>query len=78
MNKKIKAYIFDNLGQAKTYELNSVHNMLKMDYILSKQGKNVTFLYEDKWLQINDELDFIDNEKIIKEYINNIDRKEMR
>ena len=78
MNKKIKAYIFDSLGQAKIYELDSVHNMLKMDYILSKQGKNVTFLYGDKWLQIDDELDFIINEEIIKEYINNIDRKEVR
>lgn len=78
MNKKIKTYIFDDLGRAKTYELNSIHNMLKMDYILSKQGKNTTFLYGDKWLQIDDELDFIINEEIIKEYINNIDRKEMR
>lgn len=78
MNKKINAYIFDELGRAKVYELNSAYNMLKMDYILSKQGENVTFLYGDRWLYINDNLDFIDNEKIIKEYIENIDRKESR
>lgn len=75
MDKKIKAYIFDELGQAKTYELSSVHNMLKMDYILSKRKQNVTFLYKDKWLYINDDLDFIANEENIKKYINKIDSK---
>ena len=76
MDKKIKAYIFDELGQAKTYELSSVHDMLKMDYILSKRKQNVTFLYENKWLYINDDLDFIDNEENIKKYIDKIDNKE--
>ena len=76
MIDSIKAYIINKQGIAKVYDLYSVKDLVKLDYECYKTHERVTFLYKDNLLKVNDDLDFIENEEIIKDMINKIDRKE--
>lgn len=76
MKDSIKAYIINKQGIAKVYDLYSVKDLIKLDYECYKTYERVTFLYKDNLLKVNDDLDFIENEEIIKNMINKIDRKE--